>query len=893
MPVDAFFDLLQEACRQQEPHAAGWHIRQKEGASGVWLYVTPEGASPPEQGWKLHVSADLFSAEQVLRRALPVLLAERAPFKVATSLEILATLNDGRSGLSQVGKFVTVYPKDTAHAVRLASRLDEATRGLLGPTIPSDRPLKPGSRVFYRYGSFGGRHMQVPLGEVVSLLETPEGRLVPDRRGTSYWAPEWVGEDPFIAAGVAQEPPKPTRVIAGRYATAATLHQSSRSTLYLAIDLPRVRKCVLKRVSKAAAPAEASHHRLRHELEVLTLLAPSPWFPAPYEFFEDGDDLYLAMEDIEGETLEAHIRSLAAQGRGVSQAQLVSWGLQLTQALGQLHARGLVYGDLKSNNILLPPGGHLRLVDLELAHPASAPRRQGAGMGTRGYMSPSQAAGQPLTFTDDVYSLGAVLFFMASAAEPSNSPSGPLLSRPLSLLRPSLAPALEAVIARCLELEPERRFGSLREVATALEALGTGSPRAPAAPRREAGPGPDFYRAQARRLGDTLVHVAQREPDVGAVFWLDGHARSSSFPSRDLNTGSAGVLVALSALVATFDAPSHRAALAEGARWLDTSPRPEGPLHPGLYVGEAGVGLALLRASQVLKEEALLQAALERGRRVASLPFDSPDLFNGTAGRLRFHLWLWQATASVESLQAAIAAGEALLQGAQRTKEEGLQWSIPPGYDGLSGISHLGYAHGAAGIADTLLDLYEATGEERFLSAARSAGRWLATQALPALEDGSGSAWPSVADKPPNPAFWCHGAAGMAKFFLHAARLEVLPEARSLAERGAWATARGSRWSNPVQCHGLSGNIELLVDMYQYTRESFWLDEARELARLLQAYAVERQGHLYWPSEAPTVFSPAYMVGYSGVAACFLRLAEPERLPGLLDWVPTRPVRAG
>jgi hypothetical protein len=68
----------------------------------------------PEQDWKLHASADPTSAEAVLRRALPVLLAEDAGFKVVTSVPQLALLNNGMAGLSQVGKFITVYPKDNA-----------------------------------------------------------------------------------------------------------------------------------------------------------------------------------------------------------------------------------------------------------------------------------------------------------------------------------------------------------------------------------------------------------------------------------------------------------------------------------------------------------------------------------------------------------------------------------------------------------------------------------------------------------------------------------------------------------------------------------------------------------------------------------------------------------
>ncbi|WP_257457173.1 class IV lanthionine synthetase LanL [Archangium lipolyticum] len=858
---------------------SAWRVQP----SKEWIRVLPNEAPVPQQGWKLHLSAGLLSAERILSQALPVLLAERVSFKVAASPQVLGALNEGHGGRSQVGKFLTVYPRDDAHAVHLASRLDEATRGLSAPSIASDRPLRPGSCVFYRYGSFSSRHMQTPLGQVMTLLEAPDGQLVPDRREPVYRVPAWA-KDPFIAAGVAAQLPEAATVLAERYAPVAVLHRTHRSTVLLAIDLKEMRKCVLKQVTRSAGDDAAGSRRLRHELEVLTLLAPSPWFPAPYQYVEDETFAYLSMEDIEGETLEVHVRKLSARGCFATEAQLLSWGRQLAEALASLHERGLVHGDVKAPNVIITSSGKLRLIDLELAHGASAPRVTDAGKGTRGYMTREQFSGQASTVADDVYALGALLYFAATSAEPSLAPEGSLLSRPLSLLNPLLSPRLAAFIARCLT--PEHRPDSMREVIAALSELDASPPsiQVPGLePLAGVAPPVDLYRMQARRLGDTLVHVAQRVPSQGALFWNHGHLLGGGLPSLDINLGSAGILLTLSALVSAFDEPGQRATLAEAARWLAKAPRPEGPPHPGLYVGEAGVGLALLRAGRVLEDEGLLREARKRARLIASLPFASPDLFNGTAGRARFHLELWRELDSSEDLQAALAAGAALIDGAQRSEPEGLlKWAIPPGYDGLSGQIQPGYAHGAAGIADTLLELYEATQEKRFLEAARGAGRWLVSQAAEALEDGSGLCWPQQEGGPPHAALWCHGAAGIGKFFLHASRLEILPEAAGFAARAARTVARGTRWTNPVQCHGLSGNIEFLLDMFQATREQEYLDGAYALAQALEAFAVEKEGQLYWPAENPESFSPSYLVGYAGVAACLLRLAEPAHRVSLL-----------
>jgi lantibiotic modifying enzyme len=132
-------------------------------------------------------------------------------------------------------------------------------------------------------------------------------------------------------------------------------------------------------------------------------------------------------------------------------------------------------------------------------------------------------------------------------------------------------------------------------------------------------------------------------------------------------------------------------------------------------------------------------------------------------------------------------------------------------------------------------------------------------------------------------AFWCHGAAGIGKFFLHASELGVIPEAGEIAARAARTVAHAARWAGPMQCHGLASNIEFLLDMFQATGKRAYLSEARSLARLLKAFASEQDGMLVWMSNVPTTVTPDYMVGYAGVAICLLRLADPSRRPPQLS----------
>ena len=314
-----------------------------------------------------------------------------------------------------------------------------------------------------------------------------------------------------------------------------------------------------------------------------------------------------------------------------------------------------------------------------------------------------------------------------------------------------------------------------------------------------------------------------------------------------------------------FDHEEQRAVLVSGARALLAPPVAAGEPGAGLYVGEAGLGAALLRAGQTLGDADLMCAATQLGHRIAARPFSSFDLMSGAAGRLRFHLWLWDATGDREHLDHARQAGTWLVH----TPDPALR--------------QLGYAHGAAGIADALLDLYEATGDDELLRIAQKEGRWLASLAMRTLDDESGVNWPAAEGEVATRGFWCHGAAGIGRFFAHASALGALDEAADLAAGAARTAARGYRWSSPTQCHGLAGNIEFLLDMFQTTADAAYLQDARMLANLLEAWSVERDGRLMWPSESPRVFTPDYMVGYAGVAMCLLRLADPARRPHQLS----------
>nr|WP_277988982.1 lanthionine synthetase LanC family protein [Ktedonosporobacter rubrisoli] len=158
---------------------------------------------------------------------------------------------------------------------------------------------------------------------------------------------------------------------------------------------------------------------------------------------------------------------------------------------------------------------------------------------------------------------------------------------------------------------------------------------------------------------------------------------------RNLSQGMAGVLLTLAEFVTQQNTSSLRSTLRDGAYWLMQSERLGGPILPGLYSGEAGVGIALLRAGQLLEDQVLISAAEKQGQLIATCPYDLPDLMHGTAGRLKYHIWLWQATARSYHLQAALQAGCTLLEQAEDIEDGGMGWKISAGYYGAAGRMYI------------------------------------------------------------------------------------------------------------------------------------------------------------------------------------------------------------
>jgi TolB-like protein/Tfp pilus assembly protein PilF len=199
------------------------------------------------------------------------------------------------------------------------------------------------------------------------------------------------------------------------------------------------------------------------------------------------------MEYVGGATLGAH------RGEGAhSETEVVRLGLQLAEGLAAAHAEGIVHRDLKPANVRLTSDGRLKILDFGLAHLArpagdgagsAAPTQSasmteaGALVGTLGYMAPEQVRGERADARADLWAAGLVLYELATGrAGYAHAETAPLLHAILneSVVLPRkvnhhLSAALEAIILKCVEKEPAKRYATARELAADLQRLQQGA----------------------------------------------------------------------------------------------------------------------------------------------------------------------------------------------------------------------------------------------------------------------------------------------------------------------------------------------------------------------------------------------------------------------------------
>lgn len=258
--------------------------------------------------------------------------------------------------------------------------------------------------------------------------------------------------------------------------------------VYLAEDLVLHRKVAIKFLSPKLNDDEQARKRLLKEAKAAAQL-DHPNVCAIYEVSEEAGVSFIAMQYVDGETLAS--KNLT---KPPSFSEAVNIAIQVTDALADAHAHGILHRDIKPENIIIGPKEHVKVLDFGLAKKLeddfvepdadtlSLVSQSGALIGTVPYMSPEQVRAEKLDGRSDIFSIGTVLYEMLSGRQPfkfrnpAQSIAAILTSNPQSLksFRSDVPAELERVVLKCLEKDKERRYQSARELLVDLKKVERG-----------------------------------------------------------------------------------------------------------------------------------------------------------------------------------------------------------------------------------------------------------------------------------------------------------------------------------------------------------------------------------------------------------------------------------
>ncbi len=275
----------------------------------------------------------------------------------------------------------------------------------------------------------------------------------------------------------------------GRYEVRSKLGEGGMGEVYLARDTQLDRDIALKILTADLARDQQRLHRFLQEARAAAALS-HPNIAHIYEIGEAEGTQFIAMEYVEGESLDKKIA-----GRPLRMSEQLDYAIQIADALDEAHGRGIVHRDIKSQNVMINARGRVKVLDFGLAK-VSAPggvtdrtsnselatrvkTTPGIVMGTVNYMSPEQALGREVDQRSDIFSLGVVLYEMATGRLPfagdtvTETIDRIAHSQPEAIARLNydVPPELEVIVKKALRKDREERYQTVHDLLVDLREI--------------------------------------------------------------------------------------------------------------------------------------------------------------------------------------------------------------------------------------------------------------------------------------------------------------------------------------------------------------------------------------------------------------------------------------
>ncbi|MFL6289640.1 MAG: protein kinase domain-containing protein [Thermoanaerobaculia bacterium] len=267
------------------------------------------------------------------------------------------------------------------------------------------------------------------------------------------------------------------RVLGKSYRIVEKVGEGGMGAVYRAVDLMLDRDVAIKAIRPELARDPEIAERFRSEARLLARVS-HPAIATIYSFFQEGDDLFLAMEFVRGRSLS---RMLENEG-ALPWDQAVRLLSSAMEGIEVAHRAGIIHRDLKPDNLMITEAGSVKVMDFGIARAAGSGHltRTGLLVGTLRYMAPEQIQGEEVDHRADIYSLGAVLYQTITGRRPFEGPSDYAIIRaqieemppPPSTVAAGVPAWLDRAVLRALAKKPADRFQSVEELRRFLATRG-------------------------------------------------------------------------------------------------------------------------------------------------------------------------------------------------------------------------------------------------------------------------------------------------------------------------------------------------------------------------------------------------------------------------------------
>lgn len=272
----------------------------------------------------------------------------------------------------------------------------------------------------------------------------------------------------------------------GTYRVCCEIARGGMGAIYEAEAIETGQRVAIKEACLDPVACAPNRDRIRERLvQEMSVLAPlsHPAIPKIYDQFSSEINEYLVMEFIQGQTLMAIHQAVLAAGGLLEEARVLGWAVQVLDALAYLHEQPqpIIHRDIKPENLMLATDGRVMLIDFGLMKQvrdqlgASGPLIH--AVGTVEYAPPEQYAdGAGTDARSDIYSLGATLYYLLTGSLPPRAvermlPGSLQVTRgvpPICKVNATVSRQMERAVLRALEIDPEHRWQSAREMREAI-----------------------------------------------------------------------------------------------------------------------------------------------------------------------------------------------------------------------------------------------------------------------------------------------------------------------------------------------------------------------------------------------------------------------------------------